>query len=509
MGYLGQGRWAIALSLLFASGCQAPMQLHQLKQPWFAMGQADQPVPAAAASRPASAAGQLTVRFDGALARLSQGRRIQATVSDVEKVVVTVTSSSGAVVSETVLKAALNNGQTSVTFQGLTPGEATITITAYDGANANIGSTTKTATVTVGQVATVEVGLQLSPTYMASGGGSSSPSTGSLTTNVLIQDGPVVVSQPGGGVVESYVLPFTPNDVAVNSQGGVWVTSANSTGPILVKLSSGGAIERVSAFPGTSAEELVVGADDHVWVHGSAWVAEYSSTGDMLNQHAISGVWDNWAWEDLRMDETGRLFWHGPQLGLGTWAPGGSAALLPGMPSGATGYAGGSTVRPGTLDDLWVGVIPDTTTGGYSADVVRYARTGGEIGRYSVGTGYRSAYTAIDAAGNAWVTAMSADPTNNPKPGRVVKFSPTGTELAAYTLSDCPFANAIEIGPDGTVWVTGGDSSGQTAVTWLNPAGVEQGRVAVGTAYEWGFAIGTNGAWLVDMQTQSLVHVVP
>jgi hypothetical protein len=91
----------------------------------------------------------------------------------------------------------------------------------------------------------------------------------------------------------------------------------------------------------------------------------------------------------------------------------------------------------------------------------------------------------------------------------VVKFSPTGAELGAHALSDCRFANAIEIGPDGMVWVTGGDSTNLTAVTWLNATGTEQGRVTVSTAYEWDFAVGNNGAWLVNPQGQSLYHVIP
>jgi streptogramin lyase len=486
---------AIALSLLFASGCQAPMQLHQLKQPWFALSQTDQTGPVIATSLPSSASGKLTVRFDGDLARLMHGRRIQAMVADVERVVVTVTPAGGTAVSETVLKAALNSGQTSVTFQGLTPGEATITITAYDAANANIGSTTRTATVTVGQVATVDMALQLSPTYVASGGGSSSPTTGGLATTVLIQDGPVIVDLPGGGVVESFRMPFSPHRVAVNGQGEVWVTESDSSGSVVVRLSSGGAILQVLPFPGTDANALVVDANDHVWVLGVDEVVEYSPAGAVLNQHAITPSIG--AGESLRMDAAGRLFWYSlMDACVITWVPGSPRAVL-------DAAYGGSTVTPGSLGDLWVGVIQG------SSDVRRISTANVELGRYSVGAGYRSAYTAIDAAGNAWVTATSADPIGNPLNGRVVKFSPTGAEQAAYELADVPMPNAIEIGPDGRVWVTGLDSNHQAVVTWLGPDGGKQGTVAVDSADVWGFAVGNDGAWLVAPGTQSLVHVAP
>jgi streptogramin lyase len=501
----------LALSLLLASGCQAPMQLHQLKQPLFAVGQADHPVPALVVGHPSAASGQLTVRFDGELARLSQGRRIQATVADVEKVVVTVTPANGAAVSQTVLKAELNNGQTSVTFNGLPPGDATITITAFDAANANIGSTTRTATVTVGQVATLDVALQLSPTIVSSGGGSSSPTTGGLTTNVTLQDGAVVQNLPDGGVVETFAMPFHPWEIASNGRDDIWVTGSNSESIVLAKIAPTGAIERLITNVGDLTGSVCVDADGDAWVtarkpDGGYVLAEYDAAGAQRQQIDLSEEHASITHVQMRMDPQGGVyFFGGPDVGGSRQAPDGTVTHF---------NTTGTTGTPGTLNDVWVGIIDDPAVAPMTATslVVRFSNDGTELGRYDVGAGYRSAYTAIDQQGNAWVTAMESaltqgDPTLN---GRLVKFSPQGQELGVFEISNGKFANAVEIGADGRVWVvSGGGSSG--TVTWFSSAGVELGNFTLAQVHPWRFAATSNGAWVIGGSSgrRDIVHIAP
>lgn len=453
--------------------------------------------------------GQLTVRFDGELARLTQGRRIQATVADVAKVVVTVTPANGAAVSQTVLKAELNNGQTSVTFNGLPPGDATIIITAFDAANANIGSTTRTATVTVGQVATLDVELQLSPSYVSSGGGSSSPTTGGLTTNVTLQDGAVVQNLPGGGVVETLAMPFYPWEIASNGRDDIWVTGHDGQNHILAKIAATGTIERLITNVGSLAGSVCVDADGDAWVTvekpaGGCVLAEYDAAGTRLQQFDLSDEHGAIGSVQMRMDSQGGVYFFGALESGGTrQAPDGTVTHF---------STTGSTATPGTLDDVWVGIIDDPAVVLETATslVVRYANDGTELGRYDVGAGYRSAYTAIDQQGNAWVTAMQSASPPFTLNGRLVKFSPQGQELGAFELSNGKFANAVEIGADGRVWVvSGGGDAG--SVTWFSSAGVELGSFNLDKVHPWSFAATSNGAWVLGGSAgrRDIVHIAP
>lgn len=262
---------AIALSVMFASGCQAPVQLHQLKTPLFAMGQADPSAPAQVIGQASLASGQLTVRFDGALSRLAQGRRIQATVADVEKVVVTVTPQGATPVSKTVLKTAITGGQTSVTFDGLPPGNAAVTISAFDAAGVNIGSTSQQATITAGQVASLDIGLQLSPTYVPSGGSGGSSNSGAIATNIQLLDG-LNISASGPEIpthAGSYNQEAWGTALAIDAQGNAWVGSKLELYPDdfgrLVKYSPSGEVLVDLAFE-SAVMDLAIDPQGDIWM---------------------------------------------------------------------------------------------------------------------------------------------------------------------------------------------------------------------------------------------------
>ncbi|MFN3428427.1 MAG: hypothetical protein ACK46X_00585 [Candidatus Sericytochromatia bacterium] len=282
MAIAKHGMWLAVLAL---AGCQAPVALHQWRQPLFALG-ADAPssaVPVQVGVRPA-VSGDLTVTFSGELAALRQ-RSVLATVADVDRVVVTVKPNGAAEVSQTVQKAAIANGQTTVTFSGLPVGDAVVTITAYDASGASIGSTTKTAAVTAGQVATVGVSLQLAPTYTGVGGGSA-PTTGGLSAQVTLTDG---VNVPGpaqatGQIIGSYPLDFYPVALTADRDGDVWVGG----GQKVVKMAPDGTV-RATLQVATPVNSMAVDAQGFVWVlehQGNPYVtlSKFDRTGHKLGE---------------------------------------------------------------------------------------------------------------------------------------------------------------------------------------------------------------------------------
>jgi hypothetical protein len=490
---------SLALGVLITSGCQSTLPLHAMRQPVFAMGQHGEPAGVAIATRPNATVGGLTVSFQRELAQWT--RRVLATVGDVEKVIVTVKPTGAADVSQTVLKAAIANGQTSVSFQSLPPGVATVTITAFDATDASIGTVTRSTTVTAGQTATVDVTLQLAPTIVSgSSGGGSTPTTGGIATNVTIQDGPVVTPLPGGGVLEKHTLPFQPYEIAGNGGDAFWVTGASGQTPVLAKLSTTGAIECLVTDVAGLVGPLCVDADGDAWVMvsneaGQSVMAEYNGAGTKLSQVPLSQDFMTHFGPHMQMDSDRNIYAIGaPHMGGARQAPDGTFNPI---------LTSGTTLRPGTLDDLWVGVFTDPAVDmeKTTSFVVRYSKAGVELGRYSVGAGYRSAYTAIDQQGNAWVTAMRSDfsPGAPSLKGRLVKFSPHGQQLGVFDLSNGEFANDVEIGSDGKVWVASNDAAGTNTVTWFDMTGAELGCASIPDSINpWQIVATRRGAWVIQ-----------
>lgn len=318
---------------------------------------------------------------------------------------------------------------------------------------------------------------------------------------------------PGGGYVEKLRMPFTPMHIAANGGDAIWVTGYVGTKGVLAKISTTGQIERLI----TGIEDLVglvyVDAEGDAWVPlsklgGGSVLAEYHADGTRLQQIDLASEHLVWDGAHMRMDAQGAVYFFGGPYGGGTRQDADGTV---------TQYnVSGSTVTPGTQDDIWVGIVndPELYPEVTSPWVVRYSKAGAELGRYSVGAGYRSAYTAIDQQGNAWVTAMQSDWFGGASSlkGRLVKFSPQGEQLGVFELSNGKLANAVEIGADGRVWVVSGGSVLDGGVTWFSPAGVELGHYTVDQVYPWQFAVTSNGAWVVAGGASGdpvIIHVAP
>jgi streptogramin lyase len=482
---------AIALSLLFATGCQWPMQLHQLKQPLFAVGQADQAVPTFVAGPPVVASGQLTVRFDGELARLSQGRRIQATVADVDSVVVTVLPQGGAAITQTVPKTALNNGQTSVTFQGLPPGAATVTITAFDAAGVNIGSVTQAATVTVGQVATVDVTLQLNPSVVGGGTGGGTPTTGGLAANVSLSDGPQMSAPAIGDTLGSFALDGFPWDVAVDSAGQAWVSGGDGNlGGKLWQVAPNGTVLRNIAFNSGIGEVAIDG-------QGQVWALELNNTTSAvpfyaLYRHDANGTQLSSLQFDtymdamsLKSDANGRVWVYSRSAGR----------LLKMAPDG--------TIETETaLDGLAASMNDDFAVGGNGEiwvtytdldRVCRFSSTGSRLSTTSVPAGLKPGTVAVDAGGNAWVMSTAFV---QPK---LWKFTPTGALTETHDIGYNPAMTLMV--HQGDVWCGGYPmyhlpAGGATAVEMTNL-----------NHQPYAMASGSSGLWIVELNEKRVLRL--
>lgn len=473
---------AIALSLLFASGCQAPVQLHQLKQPWFALGQADPAVPSLVAGQPSSASGQLSVRFDGELARLAQARRIQATVAEVDSVVVKVLPQGGTEVSQTVAKTALDNGQTSVTFQGLPPGAVTITITAFDAAGANIGSITKTATVAAGLVTTVDVALQLSPTFAGgSNGGGGTPTTGGLATNVTIIDGPALPMPSPGAQLGRYMIGSNPWGISLDSAGNAWVILAGFQNGRVVQVAPNGTTLRTVSV-GMGLLDVAVDAQDQVWVLDIDQVSSSTdeitlyrlkSDGTVLGSEAVYA-----AANSALVTDSSRQVWLMLDGGtsLRKMAPSGAVAkeiTLSGVPGDTTdGFAVAAN------GEIWV-VYPQ------SRQVRRFDENGVLLSSETLANGLTPSKVVVDPNGGAWVAASFQ---GGDIAGKLLKMGADGRLSQTHDLG---YAMPMDmVAHQGTIWVGSGSELFRFA-----PGAIAPELVSNETPMFF-MAAGSSGIWL-------------
>lgn len=485
---------AIALSLLFASGCQAPVQLHRLQQPLFALGQADQAVPAVAANLPAAASGRLTVRFDGALAQLSQGRRIQATVADVDKVVVTVTPQGGAATSKTVLEAAITGGQTSVSFDGLPPGAVTITISAFDAAGGNIGAIVQAATVAAGLVTTVDMTLQLNPTFAGGGnGGGGTPTTGGLATSITISDGPTLPSPTPGTLLGRYMTGFNPWGISLDRAGNAWVIRAGFQDGKMVQVAPNGTTLRTVSV-GMGLADVAVDAQDQVWVLDidqfiAPWLGDIitlyrlSSDGTILGSEAVPAV----ANRALVSDPNGNV-WLMLDGGsrLRKMAASGAVAKEVVLAGAYGGYTEGFAVAPN--GEIWV-AYPQ------SHQVRRYDENGAVLSIETLADGGQPSRLVVDADGVAWVTAYVEGPEF---PGKLMKFGADGRLSQTFDLGyNIP---SDLVAHQGAVWASSGSD-----VYRLAPGGNAPALV-LSNAETISMAAGSSGIWL---GYPDLLHLAP
>lgn len=463
----------VLLAALALTGCQAPLSLHQWRQPLFALGP-DTPsiaVPNQTTARP-TMSGDLTVNFASELAKLRK-RSVLATVADVDRVVVTVKPNGAAEISQTVQKAAIANGQATVTFSGLPVGDALVTITAYDAGGASIGTSTKTAVVTAGQVATVDVSLHLAPTYVSPGGGSA-PTTGGLTAQVTLKDG-VVLPGPAkatGQTIGSYPLDFYPIALTADPDGDVWLGGGNK----VVKIAPDGTVRLTLQFA-SLVGSVAVDAQGFVWVieaQGDPYVtlSKFDRSGHKL------GGWQTVAGGSFQMTAAGdgSLFIANGFSGeFHRWDP--ATATLTRLTIGPNLGTMAKNVATDPQGDVLLLVFD-----GASNKLLRFAPDGTK--RSEVALSVSASDLAIDELGNPWGAFY----------GAVHKLRPDGSlisTVSGFSLSDLGYdmAQHMDFDSQNYGWVISDAGlkrvapDGTVLGTYPVPAKTE--RVSVGPAGVW------------------------
>lgn len=101
----------------------------------------------------------------GSLAlQLVAQRRAQATLDDIDHLDVSLELANGFRREEQLTRAALA-ATASLTYSELAPGDATVSMAAYDGPGRNLGSALATASILANQTTTATLSLELAPGY--------------------------------------------------------------------------------------------------------------------------------------------------------------------------------------------------------------------------------------------------------------------------------------------------------------------------------------------------------
>ena len=487
--------WPVALtcSLVLLSACSERVSF---LAPKFQMGPNNAQALVVTPDGDVHESGKLTVSIRGFLDNLSKKRRLLATLADVEKVVVEV-SASGLSFSQTIEKADINSGTTSATFTGIPEGAATVTMKAYNASNQLIGQASKATSVTAGNTTTVEIQLQLDPTYTQPPTGGGSSNTGSITANGTIID---------GGVFNTYPLAHSPGGIAVDGSGKFWVANSNTTQHLSQFAADGTFTSHFDGGSSMGSSQVAFDSQGNIWTGGYTGIQKWTpdaqalltptlteeTAGEHLNSLAVDpfdAVWVHWAPMSFGALHVVSKF--GPD---GTFL----AKLTPGPePKGDI-----QRIAVDSQGQLWVcGFTTDSTTGTVTiSTLAKYSPTGEELGVYQLPAGSMPYSLAIDSQDHVWV-CLTID-------GQVMKFAQDGTVLGTYKAGDVAVGIALDTADN--AWVVGGES-----IAKLSPDGSLVALFAlpptedpyVGMANS--LAAGSSGVWVVDQLGQQLHHLAP
>lgn len=490
---------ALSLGTTMLAGCQTSTPLFALKQPLFALGQAAPAAPVAVAGQVTDQQGALTVNFQGDLARLglARQRRVLATLSDVDHVTVTVKAAGGAEFSKTVDKAAIANGTTSVTFDALPVGLATLTVSVFNAAGAAIGSAVKPANVTAGQVVSVNVAVQLAPSYTGPSGGGMGASTGGLTTNVSLVNGPSFAATKPGDILGTSMYGDGNWSIAVDGSGNAWVGSrgqGNTTDPTsksVFKLAPDGTLLKTVAVQGPVTS---VQADSQ----GNAWVLidESPATGPAtcrITKLAPDGTQlatlphvGGAGQLAVAPDDTVYAFTESQMLAVSAQGTLSGEYQAPYPAAGASVL--GAAVDP--VGNVWVANLNAGTVYKLSPQGVKLAEAHLPL---LGGLAPQVGHIAIDGAGQVWAPATPQGPALGIDKGLVVKLAPDGTVLGQYAVGQSPAA--VTVDPWGFVWVL--DNMDLT-VRRLRPDGTALATCTL-PIHGQGLASGRSGLWIGEL----------
>lgn len=525
---------ALALAVSLLSACQLPSP-NPMRPPSFklealaAASRAVLPTGAVTVRDPATGqpispahAGQLTVRFEHLLARA--GRQLLATAADVDHLTIKL-SGNGVDHSEPISHAMLLAGQTSFTFSGLPAGTLTVTITAFNAANAVIGLDVKQASVTAGQTTVLASSVLLTPTVPAprvivgsSGGGSGGATSGTLTVGVSFVDNKPVLTPPIRGI---YAPPGEMNmgywQVTLDATGNAWFTGSHSFADAVTRTGAIGHVTPADVLtlipvPGTTPMALATSPDrSRIFMSepasdtsGVAATLSLTSAGTVdrsaplgaYASRAIAVAPDGTVY--LVPDPYGEMFSVNNKI-----SPAGAPSFANGLPYNSSkietvacdslGHAVALLRGSSDLNDDWGARVR-----GLAADGTQLFERSYDLATFGYQLGAQNAL-AIDAQDAIWV----------PIPARRVieKLSPSGALLATYpVVVPC---DSVHIDDAGRIWAYASQGGGEKDfVVRLSASGEVQAYYYIGENLTKGdLAISADDHMWVIVPDKGLIHL--
>lgn len=410
-----------------------------------------------------TASPSLTVQLDAhSLAELKSGQRgLQAVVSDISYVVVTVQPTGAPAVSQTITAAALAGGQGSASFNNLPAVATSVLITAYDAGSKPIGHGSQKVNVVAGAPTTISFTIPLDPTYIQA--------TGGITTQIGFTDGPTIAGPPPvvttktGTVLQTVSLitatkgrtAIEPVKLAYDASGTLWVVCYSGK---IVRLDPAGNLVDVLNVAGSTPGSTGSPVDLAFSPQGNAFVADYvdavqvfSPAGKSLNTLHTQTL--NTA---VGIDRTGNAW-----VGLGFTK--GIAVLTPiGLPARPPIQA---ALHP--LQIVFDGAGDAYVLCQQDKKVLKLDPLGNVVQTLTIGGGGHG--IALDSTGNLWVTTTS--------PAVLQKFDAAGGLVGTYKAGRSPWGVAVD--QKGDVWVA---DPPENHVMCFSPLGAPVTTVVVGQA---------------------------
>jgi streptogramin lyase len=485
----------IALTLLAA--CQArPLGLPGVHFQLAANDEAA-PVPVLPAAKPATGP-VLTVNLADFLARFSGYRHVLATIADVEKVVVTVTAADGQVYTQTLSRAAIAAGQTTLAFPGLALGSAVIKAEAFDVANVSLGSATQSVPVSQGVMAPVIMQLPLASSSSSggSGGGGTPPASpapsptpilpADLGATITFGDSIEIQQQPTiagtientvwtdnlladvafgasgtwsivGGINPSTMTVFAfymlqkydangrytgtdltvdaPSNLVIDGDGNLWYSS--SANKNITKITpSGTQLGRVPLPEAPVARGLAIDPSGAAWVANGSHVTQVSAAGTLVGSYQMTGPVGA-----LAVDRTSGAVWVTVENRLVKLSPAG-ATLATTAPFTQVLSNDSAGLDVDAAGNVWVAALAERA-------IVRFGPDGTRLGLTDLGFPPRD--VAFDATGQAWVAGGASLPSDVPfGAGAAAKLSPQGQLLKVY--NNLEHLEAVMMDTSNRIW---------------------------------------------------------
>lgn len=369
------------------------------------------------------------------------GRRVMATMADVEEVKVTVRFESGGTVvelNEVVGKAALAAGQTSVTFSHLPIGLVEVVVEALDGQQQVIGLERRRLYLAATAPTRVDLMVPLARVTSSggSGGGAVAPpapapapaATGALEVGVALADGEAIASQAPGTRLGTFSGEQSMKMLQVAPSGDLWVVDRHAD---LVKLAPDGT--RLAEVSLGYEDRIAVDTQGQVWRAAGGTLYRYRADGTLVDSktapakaiavNAAGEVWTAGGHTVNRMDGVGQV--------LGTFTV--PLSEMQQIIEIALDEGSGAVWVVAEGGDAWERYLIKLSTSGQVEVEQLIPRSSGR--------------PAVDPSGQVWLLTMNEL--------QVLRLSADGSVVGRYDMPWLP--HSVFAARDGHVWVCAGN----------------------------------------------------